>query len=242
MFSAAYFLYKRYESQLSDLLNAYPSLTQNGNVLDIGANIGYTASLFAKKIGTQYLVHAFEPEPRNYQMLKRLAARREYAGRIIAYQSAVGAEEGSVQLWLNEGHHADHRVITDRFGQAHRDLPSVTVPLVSIDTFLQSHPGPVSLVKVDVQGFELPVCRGMLQTIQRHPNLNLILEYAPSGLQELGFNPTDLLDLLAGCGFSSYAIGARGELTPGVPASIKDSDYVDLLFTRNPLPPRVPAR
>ena len=45
LFKSAYFLYKRYlEDDLQHLLRAFPYLVGEGHVLDIGANIGYTAS------------------------------------------------------------------------------------------------------------------------------------------------------------------------------------------------------
>lgn len=40
-------------------------------VLDIGANIGYYTLLFAKKVGLDGHVFAFEPEPQNFALLSK---------------------------------------------------------------------------------------------------------------------------------------------------------------------------
>src|ERR1700684_4527602 len=49
LFKSAYFAYKRYiEDDLRGLVLSYPSLVGRGNVLDIGANIGYTAVVLAR--------------------------------------------------------------------------------------------------------------------------------------------------------------------------------------------------
>src|ERR1035438_5265855 len=68
-FLALYFLYKRHlEDPFARLLRGYPSLLRGGSVLDVGANIGYTALLFSKAIDSGFRVYAFEPEERNLRI------------------------------------------------------------------------------------------------------------------------------------------------------------------------------
>jgi FkbM family methyltransferase len=220
---------------LGALIRSYPSLARGGNALDVGANIGYTAELLARAIDPGRVVYAFEPEPFNYRLLQRTADRAEFRGRIVTCQSAIGAEDGSAQLWVNMRHPADHKVITKQFRQEGADVTGITVPMLSIDNFVARNPGPVALIKIDVQGFEQTVCEGMGATLARNPELKIVLEYAPSAMRELGFNPSDLIQLLTRRGLQCYLIGPKGRLSPGVPSGIMDSDYVDLLFSRNPL-------
>jgi FkbM family methyltransferase len=239
LFRSAYFFYKRHiEDDLQQLIRLRPALVQAGNVLDVGANIGYTAVVLAKAIDKSFRVYAFEPESFNYAMLRRTSAQPEFENKIVAIHSAVGAEDGEIELWQNPGHHADHRVITDRFRSADSSLSGIRVPIVSIDRFLVSHPGPLSFVKIDVQGFELPVCQGMKTAIEKNPNLTIVLEYAPSAMRELGFAPSDLVEFLTSRGFQIYLVGRNGVLTPGIPSELGRSGYVDLLFTRQS--PEVP--
>ena len=86
-------------------------------------------------------------------------------------QLAVGAENGTVNLWINDRHHADHRVATEEFRSSHPGSKEVSVSMVSIDSFLESRPGPVSFVKIDVQGYELAVCQGMQDTLRQNPDI-----------------------------------------------------------------------
>lgn len=235
LFASAYFLYKRYEDHLCGLVRSYPRLFQRGNVLDVGANIGYTAVVLARAIDPGYVVYAFEPEPFNYRMLQRIATRPEFSGTIISQQCAIGAEDSTAQLWLNMRHPADHRVITNEFRRADPVLTGITVPMVSIDSFIDRNPGPVSFIKIDVQGFEQAVCEGMKTTIERNADLSVVLEYAPAAMRELGFNPPELIQFLIGRGFDCYLVGPKGSLTQGFSPEMEDSDYVDLLFSRRPL-------
>jgi FkbM family methyltransferase len=236
LFKSAYFAYKRYiEDDLRDLVLSIPGLVGKGNILDIGANIGYTAAVLARAAESDRKVYAFEPEPFNFSILQQTARQPEFEGRIVPLQFAVGAEDGTVDLWINEGHHADHRVATEQFRSAHAGSKEVSVSLVSIDSFLESKPGPVSFVKIDVQGYELAVCQGMQITLRQNPDIAVVLEFMPSAMRELGFEPSHLIDFFVERDFEVYQIHPRGKLSPGLPRDMKDSSYFDLLFSHHPI-------
>ncbi len=232
LFKSAYFLYKRYiEDDLRDLVQSYP-LVKGGDVLDIGANIGYTAAVLARAIEPGRKVYAFEPEPFNFRILERTALQPEFAGKIVATQCAVGAENGTVDLWINDHHHADHRVVTEQFRSAHPGSRAVSAPLVSVDSFLAGKPERVSFVKIDVQGYELAVCQGMQETLRQNPDVTVVLEYMPSAMRDLGFDPSKLIDFFVEREFKIYLVHPRGKLSQGMPSVMSDSGYFDLLFSR----------
>jgi FkbM family methyltransferase len=235
LFTSAYFFYKRHiEDNLQDLLRARPHLLRNGHVLDIGANVGYTATVLANETCADQLVYAFEPEPDNFAMLQRVAVRPKVKDRIVTLRCAVGAEDRPAKLWINTHHHGDHRVITDHFRESASPASGISVPMISIDTFIEQHPGPVGFVKIDVQGFELPVCSGMVKTLAQNPDVTIVLEYAPASMEELGINPSDLLRFLEARGFACYLVGSKGRLSPIAQPTVEREGYVDLLFSRRP--------
>jgi FkbM family methyltransferase len=236
-FKSAYFLYKRYiEDDLRDLVRAFPAMVSGGDVLDIGANIGYTATVLATAIDPGRKVYAFEPEPFNFRILEQTALKPKFKGRIIALQYAVGAEDGSVDLWTNQRHHADHRIITQQFRSEHPEFNGAAVSLLSIDSFLETRPGNIAFVKIDVQGYELAVCQGMQDTLSRNPDIAVVLEFMPSAMREMGFDPSHLIDFFVERDFKVYLVHPRGKLTQGLPSSGNDADYFDLLFSRRPMP------
>jgi len=236
LFKSAYFLYKRYiEDDLRDLVQSFPALLRGGNVLDIGANIGYTAAVLARAIEPGRKVYAFEPEPFNFKILHQTALQQEFEGKIIAMQCAVGAENGVIDLWINDRHHADHRVVTEQFHSLHPESMGVSVAQVSIDSFLESRQERVSFVKIDVQGYELAVCQGMQETLRQNPDITIVLEYMPSAMRDLGFDPSHLIDFFVERGFGIYLVHPRGKLSQGMPSNMNDSGYLDLLFSRSPI-------
>ena len=235
LFSRMYYFYKRHlEDPFRPLAARHPEFFQGGHVLDIGANIGYTSLVFAQSIDPAYKVYSFEPEAFNLCLLDRLAQSRQAQGRIVPVHAAVGDEDGSIQLWRNQDHHADHRVVTSHFREVTSVGASVQVPMLRIDTFAaQQGPSfPVRFIKVDVQGYELPVLKGMQGTLESNPNAILALEYAPDEIRELGFRPQDLLDWLTTRNYQAYSVARDGAMFPADVGAIGTQPYIDLLFIR----------
>lgn len=192
VFQRGYFAYKRLvEDPFAKLASARPELFRGGDVIDAGANIGYTAILFARVIEAPHRVHAFEPEERNFRWLTHAIERARLTGRVVAQRAAVGASEGTIELWHNASHHGDHRIATDRL-MASRDEPTQSVPLRTVDAYLARCGWPaVAFVKIDVQGFEPEVLRGMRATIAKNPGVHVAVELMPSALDELGFDSAE---------------------------------------------------
>lgn len=236
-FSTSYFLYKRYlEDPYHDLITRHAELFRDGNILDIGANIGYTATVFSQAVSAEYKVYAFEPERFNYRLLERSARRSRTRQRIVPIRSAVGDRDGNIDLWENEHHHGDHRIITDHFRQTAALSHPVAVPIMRIDTFVAKQPRefPVRFIKIDVQGYELPVCKGMESTLNMNPRSLVALEYMPSAIRALGFQPEELLLWLRQRNYQVYTLGEGGRLHVGI-GNISDDNYCDLLFSRQDL-------
>ena len=236
LFKSAYFFYKRYvEDDLEDLVQLFPNLVRGGNVLDIGANIGYTATVLARATDPGSKVYAFEPEPFNFGILEQTAREPEFEGKIIPLQRAVGAEDGTIALWVNDRHHGDHRIITEQFRSENPREKEIAVTQLSVDSFLRGNQESVSFVKIDVQGYELAVLQGMRETLRQNPNLTIVLEFMPPAMRDLGFEPSHLLDFFAEQEYKIFCVHPRGMLSEGVPSSLEDTSYCNLLFRRRPI-------
>lgn len=242
LFVSSYFLYKNIlEDPYAWLLKKYPKLIHDGNVIDVGANIGYTAALFSKYMSEGFRVFAFEPEIKNFSLLERTIKGFHLESKIIAFQKAVGETNKNIPLWINPNHSGDHRIITDSFKEIlNHQAVSDTVEMTTLDSFLksQSQTKNLSFVKIDVQGYELQVCKGMKETLKKYPNIVIAIEYDPHCLNELGFDPSELLEYIWDSGFKSYIISpSRGliEFQKEVPSWSLKKGYVDLLFTKTDL-------
>jgi FkbM family methyltransferase len=238
IFLASYFAYKKYlEDSFDALVTACPRLLAGGHVLDIGANIGYTVSVFARALTPPFKVIAFEPEPENVRTLKRVVAERGLGGRVECVQAAVGASDGTVLLWRNGESLADHRVVTDEFRRVMKDdSHAVLVPMVSVDNYVSTHHRnePISFIKIDVQGYELKVFEGMAQTMSRWPDVTIAFEFDARGSVELGFKPSTLLEFVRSHGFRlfDFSRGRLRSLAEDFADHLQPTAYMDVIASR----------
>jgi len=241
VFSHGYFAYKRYlEDPFTPLVAARPELFREGHILDVGANIGYTASLFAGVVSPGFRIFAFEPEESNFHLLERTIRERGLSHCVTPLRTAVGEQSGMSDLWLNPMHHADHRMITPTFhGEPGVACQTQHIPMVRLDDFCSDAiPGqPVRFIKIDVQGFEGPVCLGMTRTLALNPGALVGLEYYPKGIEQLGFKSSDILQFFQERAYRLYVLTRQTLLREvryeDIQATIGHHGYTDLLFSKS---------
>jgi FkbM family methyltransferase len=199
-----------------------------GAYLDIGANIGYCSVLAASASSTPMAVHAFEPCAQNFSWLRRNAQENGKTGEILQYLVGLGAEDGSAELsqygtgssfvrgW-DEGR-------GDALGLAQvavRRLDSlITDALLTAPTF----------VKIDVEGYELPVLRGGERTLS-HPNVAGVLAEIGHVHHPGGYNPdaAEAVRTLETYGYRCFGLRVVGLDGDGIPSmEVTAAEDVDM--------------
>lgn len=234
-FGRAYFTYKRHlEDPFYNLARRHPELFRGGHVVDVGANIGYTACVFAAAIDRGFRVLAIEPATDNFRRLKSTIAARNFQESITPIHAAVGDRVGSTEMRLNPFHPGDHRVLVD--SSISSDEAVERVEMITVDQAVSANGmTPVVFIKVDVQGYELHVCRGMKETLNANPGAVVAVEYSPASLREYDADPQVLPQFFTDRGYRAFKLTQRGELLPvdaaDLPLSMQAPGYVDLLFS-----------
>jgi FkbM family methyltransferase len=243
-YARAYFSYKRrFEDPFDGLVRRCPQLFAGGHILDVGAQIGYTSSVFVRALTPGFKVFAFEPEAENFAFLTETIARRGTTGVVVPVHAAVGDQDGTIEFWTNPEHPGDHRVASAAFlGQRGGGLRTTSVRQVSLDGFLRSveaERAPVAFVKIDVQGYEPAVCRGMTALLERCPDLAVAIELSPRELRAQAFAPSEVTSFFRSRGYSLQLLAKNGSLSPFVEeaADVESTGrgYADLLCSRRPL-------
>jgi FkbM family methyltransferase len=237
LFNRAYFAYKRrVEDPFHALTQLHPEFFKGGHVIDVGANMGYTASVFAAAVKPPFRVWAFEPGSENFLRLQATIADNRLQPRVTAIRSAVGEAIGSSTLALNEFHPGDHQISE---GNAKRidGARLERVELTTVDEAVRVRAiFPVAFIKVDVQGYELQVCRGMARTLEENPSAIVVVEYSPASLRGYGVEPRELTRFFGDRGYGGYRLTHRGMLEPidstNPPQELPGSGYMDVLFAR----------
>ena len=245
-FNAMYFWYKRHsEDSYIALLRDAPEVFTRGHILDVGANIGYTATLFAGAMSPGYRLYAFEPEEKNFVSLASTLERPPYAARSVPVRVLVGATSADVaELWVNPAHAGDHRIMTETFRGEGEQPVLQEVPMVSLDDFSQKElrGEPVSFIKIDVQGYESEVCKGMRRLLADNPQTVVGLEYYPLGIRTLGFDERDILNFFREKKYLMYTLGREKGLMPAdydtLDTDLQGAAYMELIFSKEPIKKR----
>jgi FkbM family methyltransferase len=136
-------------------------------VFDIGGFEGLMTLFFARVART---VVTYEPNPRNHQRLQ-VNVELNRLQNVIVRNCAVGETAGLLRLTYDRrmpgAGSADSRIV-EQMGGDGPGATTVEVPVVSIDedTRGAALPNP-DFVKIDVEGFELKVLKGMQEVLQR---------------------------------------------------------------------------
>jgi FkbM family methyltransferase len=173
--------------------------------IDVGAHVGYYTLLAARRVSPGGLVLAFEPSPRNYELLLANVWRNAL-NNVVCFPWAVSDHNGFVDLFLDERNTGDNRLFQDDRG------PGLRVRAVALDALPSVRP-PIDVVKIDVQGAEEAVIEGMKHLLSRSPQARVTLEYWPFGLRALGRDERGALDYYRSLG---YRLRVQNPEEPGV--------------------------
>ncbi len=161
-------------------------------ILDVGANIGYYAMLEAKTVGDKGHVYCMEPAPGNIDLLRRNVKVNGYKN-IEIFHAAAGAKTEMGTIYLSESHN-QHALIAENVSGLVGSMP---VQVFALDDFLEGKPYP-SLIRMDVEGFELDIMRGLKKTLAKNKPLKVFVEIHGFFLQE---KVRDLLAIFKENGF-----------------------------------------
>jgi len=195
------YLNGQYEAEFQRLVRSMD--LRDSVCLDIGANVGTYALLLSELAGNGR-VYAFEPEDKTFDLLEHnLNINR--ATNVEALHAAVGSEIGKCYIAIAEENLGDHRVLTETSIQTNRQQQESS--LTTVDAVLKDVPdGRVKFIKIDVQGYELHVVKGMIATLKRNPDAILLIEISPAALRRAGSSVTELMHLLSNTGLSGWEL------------------------------------
>lgn len=221
VFEWAYDIYKRWsEATDAEALQAF--VTPGTLVIDVGANIGFFTTRFARWVSSGGRVLAVEPEATNLTRLRRTLVDRNIPSVVDVIAAAATERPGPVRLEISKDHPGDHRLAA--VGQ-----PNVGV---TVDGLVGERGWiPVSLIKIDVQGAETAVVRGAREVLKRFTPA-LYIEVDDNALANFGSSASELCSVLAGFGYAPHRCrpGAPVRLNPEEVLSAAKETYLDVLF------------
>ena len=169
---------------------------QNPIVFDIGANVGFFCTHLAQMTaGEAVRIYAFEPVDMTFVKLVQSVERLRLEHRIRTVAAAVLDAAAPVRLQYPKCNSLYAQITTDgvRTGNVLAHAAGVT-----LDGFYGSSGILPSLLKIDVEGYEIAVLRGAQGMLSRIDRPALVFEYYPDTLRQCGADPAEFHELLPG--------------------------------------------
>jgi FkbM family methyltransferase len=153
-----------------------PRLVAKGSIaVDVGAHFGTYSYPLSRLVGNRGQVMSIEPVAEDAARLELAAHQLRLPIRV--YPCALSSCSGTAEL-----------LVPDLYGRQKTALSSLeshesagekrTVQTRRLDDLLESSDKPVSFIKIDVEGHELAVLQGAVETIRRHkPNLLIEIDH-----------------------------------------------------------------
>jgi len=184
-------------------------IKKNDIVLDVGANIGYLTLIFAKLVGENGKVYAFEPDPTNFDLLKKNVETNGYKN-VILVRKALSDKTGKTKLFLSNKNSGNHMMV-----DTNENRHSVEIEMITGDDYFRDFSNQINFIKMDIEGAEIDALRGMSSLLQKMNDIKIMIEFAPYWLKNFGYDPLELLSLLNQYDFTLSEIdGSRKKIIP----------------------------
>ena len=189
-FWRTYLVYKKYYEgkefiEILNMLSRFDDTKKDSCVLDIGAHIGSSAHFIFNALAPSK-IFSFEPDKRNIEYFNEFIQGRIKNNLITLVPLAVWKVTGTIPFYFNEKNTADNKFEASE---------SSLVECVAVDDFVTQFSLKVSLIKIDVQGYEIEVLQGSLITLSTQQPL-VIIEIDKNSLDARGLTISDILDFI----------------------------------------------
>jgi len=165
---------KIYEPKITARIIRFLKNKDNPVFLDIGANIGYYTNLVGVLLANKGKVIAFEPLKRIYKQNK-ISIKKNELWNVRLYNYGVGEKNEKKEIYIGFKNVAGSSIIKEKYSLENQTYDQTEiVKIIKLDSFLKEKK--IDLIKIDVEGYEYYVLKGMLSILKNRPNL--ILEFS----------------------------------------------------------------
>jgi FkbM family methyltransferase len=183
-----------WEAQITAL---FQKLVKPGmTFVDIGANIGYYSLLAAKLAGHTAKVYAFEPEPLNFELLRKNVIMNWFTEIVRTEKVAVSDRRETAEFYVREnyrGNSSRGAVTEEHLKSLYDSMEKIEVQTTSLDEYFPSPPK-IDVLKIDVEGAELDAFKGMRNVLRCNPEIVIICEWSLGQMGTAGRDPKAVLE------------------------------------------------
>lgn len=181
-------------------------LKEESIVLDIGGNIGQTAMMMAKEVGSNGYIYSFEPYPDTFRNFKKnLSLNPALSKKIKIENCALGLSPGKENMYQDcKANSGANRIAHEQLSKANG---FTEVPVSTVDLFVKnSQFNRIDLIKIDVEGFEMNVLKGAYKTLVEFKP-DLFIELDDDNLKKQESSAIELCQFLESMNYKIYEEG-----------------------------------
>ena len=191
----------------------YKFLKPGMTFFDVGANQGIYTLLAGKQVGKKGKVFSFEPVPSQLKKLKRnLKINR--ISNVIAEPLAVGIKNGTTNMYvcLNGDEALSSLHLPSEDINSKKDV--ILVKITTIDEYVKKNNiKNIDFVKIDVEGGELNVLKGMAETLKTIRPV-FMCEVQDKRTIQWGYSASEICNFLENKDYFWFIANSNGELEP----------------------------
>lgn len=188
------FYFGTYEARLVRILKTF--LKEGDTFIDVGANVGYITAVAAGCVGRKGAVHSFEPIPEYFQRIKKIAEMNR-GHKIIVNPFAIGDKDSKIKIYVSSQIGCDTVIPSKSDGKKFLE-----VPIKRLDDYIIGNKiNNIKIIKIDVEGFEFPVLKGLEKYFLQCRNSGsyplIVCEIHPDWLPLVGSNLQNIFEYMA---------------------------------------------
>lgn len=186
------------------------SALQPGMVFyDIGANIGFFSVIAAEKVTPQGHVYSFEPVSGTHDRLVENIQLNKIDKHVTTFLAAASDHVGEAQIYIpDKGMDAwNSLAVKPEAGNYQLE----TIKTIVLDELVANKTlRTPDIIKIDVEGWEMHVLKGLQQTLQTyHPTL--FIEFTSPNLRAAGTTCAELAEFIRALGYQLYEYDPRSK-------------------------------
>lgn len=191
-----------YESLETEILKYFA--INSSTFVDVGANVGYYVVELSNFLGAKAEIHAFEPVPESFAQLMSNVELNEISTLTKCHQLAISDSEGSIRLYQPKS--SGSSASSARNLHPSEDVEEIDVSTTTLDIYIESQKlTTFDLLKIDVEGAELFVIRGALNSIKQFKPV-IFAELLRKWSAHFNYHPNEVLRLLLPLGYKCFAV------------------------------------
>jgi FkbM family methyltransferase len=197
--------YHGFRRERSTMLSLARLLGRGDVIIEAGGHIGYLTLHCARLVGEGGAVHVFEPGPNN---LPYLHSNVDTVDNVVIVEEALGNTPGIAQLFV-EDLTGQNNTMLAAAGEYRRNSRSagvdartysIGVPVTTLDAYCAANEITPTLLKIDVESFELEVLEGAKATLA---------DCRPIVLVEIARREDEVLALMSSLGYGLFSDDLR---------------------------------